>query len=215
MPLKTILIVHCFCFSLFAGCSLSLASLKYDGGGDWYANPSALPNLARAVRERTAIPICDSVVVTGIMDEKFFSYPFIYMTGHGDVHFSAPQRARLRTYLVSGGFLWVDDNYGMDKSFRSEMAALFPNNPLTEVPHSHPIFHSIYQFSGLPKIHEHDFAPALALGIFIENRLVVLYTFSSDIGDGMEDLTVHNDGPELHETALRMGINIVAWFFTP
>jgi len=200
----------------FSGhCEFTLAQLRYDGGGDWYANPSSLPNLVSAVQSRTSISICDTIAAVSILDETFFRYPFIYMTGHGNVRFSHTERLRLRDYLIGGGFLWADDNYGMDKSFRREMASVFPENPLVELPSSHPIYSSFYQLAGLPKIHEHDGEPARGYGIFFDNRLVVFYSYSSDIGDGMEDLHVHNDGPELHELALRMGVNVVAWFFNP
>lgn len=194
-------------------CELTIARLKYDGGGDWYANPSSLPNLAEAVRERTKAPVCDTVATVSALDDDLFRYPFIYMTGHGNVQFSHGQRLRLRKYLTGGGFLWADDNYGMDKSFRREMRALFPENPLARLPSTHPIFTSHHRLPGLPKIHEHDGEPAQALGVFFEDRLVVLYTYSTDIGDGLEDLHVHDDGPRLHEQALRMGVNIVSWFF--
>ena len=202
--------------TLFAGdCEFTIARLQYNGGGDWYANPSSLPNLVKAVEKRTDIPICDSVATVKIVDDNLFRYPFIYMTGHGNVHFSHAERVRLRKYLENGGFLWADDNYGMDKSFRREMAALFPENPLVEVPQTHKIYNSRYTLPGLPKIHEHDGKPALGLGIFFNNRLVVFYSYSSDIGDGMEDLDVHKDGQKLHELALKMGVNIVSWFFEP
>ncbi|MBN1576333.1 MAG: DUF4159 domain-containing protein [Chitinispirillaceae bacterium] len=193
----------------------TVARLKYDGGGDWYANPSSLPNLVQAVKKRTTIPVCDSVATVSIDDDRLFHFPFLYMTGHGDVRFSERQRIRLRRYLIGGGFLWADDNYGMDQTFRREIALLFPENPLTVLPSDHPIFCSKYSLAGLPKIHEHDGKPAEGLGVFFENRLLVFYTFSSDIGDGMENLEVHNDGPQLHEFALQMGVNIVCWFFNP
>lgn len=210
-----LLILICGSF-LFAGeCQFTIARLKYDGGGDWYANPSSLPNLVDAVRKQTDIPVCDTVAVISILDKDFFRYPFIYMTGHGNVHFSHEERLRLRKYLENGGFLWADDNYGMDKSFRKEMAALFPENPIVEIPKDHAIYSSMFTLPGLPKIHEHDGKPAQGLGIFFKNRLVVFYSYSSDIGDGMEDLEVHNDGAHLHELALKMGTNIVAWFFNP
>jgi len=213
---KFLLPLILFCTLLPAGeCEFTIARLQYDGGGDWYANPSALPNLIKAVKERTAIPVCDTLVTTKIMDDTFFRYPFIYMTGHGNVRFSGAERVRLRKYLENGGFLWADDNYGMDKSFRREIAALFPENPLVEIPHSHKLYTGKYNLPGLPKIHEHDGKPAQGLGIFFNNRLVVFYSCSSDIGDGMEDLEVHNDGEKLHETALKMGVNIVVWFFDP
>jgi hypothetical protein len=194
-------------------CELTLARLKYGGGGDWYANPSAYPNLVKAARERTKLPVCDTLAVVGIMDERLFRYPFLCMTGHGDVHFTAKERVRLRAYLSGGGFLWADDSYGMDRSVRQEIAALFPENPLVPLPSDHPIYRSRYALPGLPKIHEHDGRPAQGWGVYFENRLVFFYSFSSDITDGMEDLNVHNDGAAVHETALKMGINLLTWFF--
>jgi hypothetical protein len=196
-------------------CELTIAVLKYGGGGDWYANPSALPNLIAAAHERTAVPVCDTVATVEIMDDNLFRFPFLYMTGHGNVHFTEAERLRLRKFLIGGGFLWADDCYGMDKSFRREMLALFPENPLVPVAGGHPIYKSKYALPGLPKIHEHNGDPAQGFGIYFNNRLVVYYSYSADIGDGMEDLAVHNDGPKLHELALEMGINIIVWFFTP
>lgn len=194
-------------------CELTLGRLKYGGGGDWYANASSLPNLVAAIRQRTRLPVCDSIAVVELLGGKLFEHPFLYMTGHGNVRFTPEERLALRTYLIGGGFLWSDDNYGMDESFRREMNALFPENPLTLLPSDHPIFRNQYNLPGLPKIHEHDGEPAQAYGIFFDNRLVVFYTYSSDIGDGMEDLHVHNDGEAVHERALQMGINVVGWFF--
>ena len=194
-------------------CEFTVARLQYNGGGDWYSNPSSLPNLVTAVKERTDIDICDSVATIKIDDDRLFLFPFIYATGHGNFHLTPDQRVRLRRYLEAGGFFWADDNYGMDKSFRQEMKLLFPENDLTVIPVTHPIFHSKYNLKALPKIHKHDGKKATPLGIFFNNELVVLYTFSSDIGDGMEDLEVHNDGPTLHELALKMGVNIIVWFF--
>ncbi|HUI93266.1 MAG TPA: DUF4159 domain-containing protein [Chitinivibrionales bacterium] len=196
-------------------CELTIAVLKYGGGGDWYINPSSLPNLITALHERTAVPVCDTVATIEIMDEKLFRYPFLYMTGHGNVHFTDAERLRLRKFLAGGGFLWADDCYGMDKSFRREMASLFPENPLVPIGSGHPIYKSKYALPGLPKIHEHNGDPAQGFGIYFNNRLVVYYSYSSDIGDGMEDLNVHNDGPRLHELALEMGINVVVWFLNP
>lgn len=195
--------------------SMTIAVLKYNGGGDWYANPSSMPNLIKELKIRTKIPIADTVAIVNIMDNSLFQYPFIYITGHGDIKLSNNEKLRLRRYLIGGGFLWADDNYGLDKSFRKEMAALFPENPLVALPEDHPIYKSFYTFSSLPKIHEHDGKPAEGLGITFDNRLVVFYSYSSDIGDGLEDLHIHNDGPELHEIAVRMGINILSWYFKP
>jgi hypothetical protein len=194
-------------------CQLTIARLKYGGGGDWYANPSSYPNLVAAARERTKLPVCDTIATVEIMDERLFRYPFIVMTGHGDVRFSAKERVRLRAYLIGGGFLWADDSWGMDPSIRREIAALFPENPLVPVPSDHVIYKSQYPLQGLPKIHEHEGKPAQGYGVYFDDRLVFFYSFSSDITDGMEDLSVHNDGPKNHETALKMGINLLAWFF--
>ena len=196
-------------------CCFAITRLKYGGGGDWYANPSSLPNLVKAVKQRTSIPVCDSIPVIEIMDKNLFHHPFLYMTGHGDIRLTNAERLRLRKYLIGGGFLWADDNYGLDQSLRRELRSLFPENPLVELPSTHPLYSSFYKLPGLPKIHEHDGKPAEGLGIFFEGRLVVFYSYSSDIGDGMEDLHVHNDGEQLHELALRMGVNIVSWFFNP
>ena len=194
-------------------CQLTIARLKYGGGGDWYANPSAYPNLIRAIQERTKLPVCDTMAVVEIMDEQLFRYPFLCMTGHGNVHFTAKERLRLRAYLIGGGFLWEDDSYGMDQNFRQEIAALFPENPLVPIPSDHAIYTSKYALPGLPKIHEHDGKPAQGYGVYFERRLVLFYSFSSDITDGMEDLDVHHDGEKLHEIALKMGINLLTWFF--
>jgi hypothetical protein len=206
-------IIICNSYSNY--CQFTLARLKYGGGSDWYANPSCYPNLIAAARERTQLPICDTLATIEIMDERLFRYPFICMTGHGDVLFTPQERLRLRLYLSGGGFLWIDDSYGMDKSVRRELAALFPQNPLTELPKDHLIYKSVYSLPGLPKIHEHDGDRAQGFGIYFDKRLVVFYSFSADITDGMEDQGVHNDGEKLHETALRMGINLLSWFFNP
>ena len=208
-------IVAVLSVSSYCQCQFTLARLKYGGGGDWYNGPSALPNLAKAVKAETRIPICDTTAIVEIMDDRFFRFPFIYMTGHGNVHFTAQERLRLRKYLIGGGFLLANDDYGMDTSFRREMRALFPENPLVAVPTSHPIYSCVHTLPGLPKIHVHDGFPAQGLGIFFNKRMVVFYVFSSDIGDGMENEEVYHDGEKLHRMALSMGVNIVWWFFNP
>lgn len=215
--IKTVwIIILCWLSASTAqNCQLAIARLKYGGGGDWYANPSSLPNLIDAVKKRTSIDICDTVKTVEIMDQDFYHYPFIYITGHGDVKFTNQEMLRLRKYLIGGGFLWADDNYGLDKSFRQQVAKMFPENPLTEIPSDHPIYKSFYKLPGLPKIHEHDGKPSKGYGVFFEGRMVIFYTFSSDIGDGMEDLQVHNVGEKLHELALQMGINVIHWFMNP
>ena len=196
-------------------CQLTVARLKYGGGGDWYTGPSMLPNMVKAARERTKLPVCDSTAVVEVSDQRLFHFPFLFMTGHGEVRFSAQEKLRLRKFLIGGGFLWADDNYGMDKSFRREMAALFPENPLVPIPANHPVFGSFYKLPGLPKIHEHDGEPAQAFGIFFEGRLIVLYTYSADIGNAMEDPHVHNVGTERREAGIEMAVNVLSWFFSP
>jgi hypothetical protein len=194
----------------------SLTRLKYGGGGDWYSNPSSLPNLLKALKQRTGVAVeTDREGRVEIMDEDLFDHPMLYMNGHGNVRFTQAEVERLRQYLTSGGFLWADDNYGMDKSFRREIARVFPESPLVELPFSHEIYHVFYDFpNGLPKIHEHDGGPPRGLGIFYEGRLVVYYTFDTDIGDGMEDADVHGDPPDKREAAMKTGVNIVMYVMT-
>lgn len=191
---------------------LTIGRLHYDGGGDWYANPSSLPNLLAAIRERTGMRTTPAEVTVALTDDDLWNVPYIYMTGHGNVHFSDRDLQILRRYLLQGGFLHADDNYGMDKSIRRELARLFPDRPMVEVPLNHPIYHLVYDFpKGIPKIHEHDGLPAQGFGIFIDGRLAVYYSYQSDLGDGWEDYEVHRDPPEKHEAALRMGVNLFAY----
>jgi len=191
---------------------LTIARLHYDGGGDWYANPSSLPNLLAAVRERTGLSVAPRERVVRLTDADLWDLPYLYMTGHGNVALSAAEVALLRRYLEQGGFLHADDNYGMDQSFRREIARVFPDHPLVEVPVDHPVYHLLYEFpDGLPKIHEHDGKPAQGFGVFLAGRLVVYYSYESDLGDGWEDPEVHRDPPEKREAALRMGVNLVAY----
>ncbi len=189
--------------------ALTIARLQYDGGGDWYANPSSLPNLLRAIRERTGLQVAAREVVVKPLDASLRNHPYLYMTGHGNVRFSVPERAALREYLLAGGFLHADDNYGLDESFREEMASIFPDRPLVELPPDHPVFRGVYDFpEGIPKVHEHDGNPPQAFGIFDRGRLVVFYSYESDLGDGWEDADVHEDAPEIREQALQMGVNL-------
>lgn len=190
---------------------LTLARLKYGGGGDWYSNPTSLPNLARELEKRTSIPISQfQEAQVAPLDEELFFYPIVYMNGHGKVSLTENEIGRLRRYLIEGGFLWADDNYGMDESFRALMRRVFPERSLVEVPFEHPIYHAFYAFpKGPPKIHEHDAKPPRGYGIFDRGRLVVFYTYESDIGDGLEDEGIHDDPPEQREEAMRMAINIV------
>jgi len=189
--------------------TVGITRLRYDGGGDWYANPSSLPNLLEAIRARTGIPVASREATVSLLDPSLPDHPYLYMTGHGNVAFSAGERAALRAYLIGGGFLHADDNYGLDESFRREMAEVFPDAQLTEIPADHPIYHVFYDFpDGIPKIHEHDGNPPQAFGIFYGGRLVVFYSYETDLGDGWEDEGVHDDPPEIREQALRMGVNI-------
>lgn len=191
---------------------MTIGRLHYDGGGDWYANPSSLPNLLSALRTRTALRVAGEEKVVTLKDDDLWNVPYIYMTGHGNVHWTDQDLATLRRYLQQGGFLHADDNYGMDASIRRELSRLFPDHPLVEVPLDHPIYHLIYEFPrGIPKIHVHDGKPAQGFGIFLDGRLAVYYSYQSDLGDGWEDPEVHHDSPQKREAALRMGVNLFAY----
>ena len=190
----------------------TIARLKYGGGGDWYSNPSSLPNLMEFVFEYAAIPVSDTEAVVSIGSEELFHYPIVYMNGHGNVSFQAQEAAALRRYLTSGGFLIADDNFGMDKSFRREMKKVFPDKEMILLPKNHPVFSVLFPFpNGLPKIHEHNGKPAQAYGIFHEGRMVVFYAFESDLGDGWEDPSVHHDPENVRQAALKMGANLIVW----
>ncbi len=189
--------------------TLGIARLRYDGGGDWYANPSSLANLLNAVRTRTGIPVAAREATVTALDPSLPDHPYLYMTGHGNVSFSPAEGAALRAYLLGGGFLHADDNYGLDESFRREMREVFPDAELTEIPADHPLYHVLYDFpQGIPKVHEHDGNAPQGLGIFYGGRLVVFYSYETDLGDGWEDEGVHDDSPETREQALRMGVNL-------
>ena len=197
---------------LVAQAPLTIGRLHYDGGGDWYANPSSLPNLLTAIRTRTGLGVAGEEKVVTLAEDELWNVPYSYMTGHGNIRLSDRDLATLRRYLLQGGFLHADDNYGMDESIRRELRRVFPDRPLVEVPLDHPIYHSAYDFpQGVPKIHEHDGKPAQGFGIFLEGRLVVYYSYQTDLGDGWEDPDVHHDPPEKHEAALRMGINLFVY----
>jgi len=194
------------------GSALTVGRLHYDGGGDWYANPSSLPNLLRAIRERTSLQTTDRERVVRLTDPSLSAVPYLYMTGHGNVLFSPEDARLLRRHLEQGGFLHADDNYGMDVSFRREIAKVFPDRPLADVPADHPVYHLVYDFpNGPPKIHEHDGLPAQGLGIFVGGRLAVYYSYQADFGDGWEDPEVHHDPEPVREQALRMGVNLFVY----
>lgn len=193
----------------------SIGRVKYGGGGDWYSNPSSIPNIHKALTERAGIPTTPEERRVSLLDNDLFETPFLYMNGHGTVLFSEEEALRLRRFLMHGGFLWADDNYGMDESFRGEIRKVFPEEPLVTVPFDHDIYHSVYEFrQGLPKIHEHHGGPPHGFAIFHEGRMVVFYSYNTDISDGLEDAEVHGDPPAVREQAMRMAINVVAYAMT-
>lgn len=191
-----------------------IALLKYGGGGDWYVNPTSLPNLIKFCNETIGTDISKDPVTVTPGSVELFDYPFVHMTGHGNVYFSPDEVENLRNYLISGGFLHIDDNYGMDQYVRKEIKKLFPDKEMTELPANHPIFNAFFKFpNGLPKIHEHDGLPPQAFGIYENDRLILLYTYESDLGNGWENPEVHNDPPEVRLKALQMGANMIKYIF--
>jgi hypothetical protein len=193
-----------------------IGKVKYGGGGDWYANPSSLRNLLAEVNARTTIGAAPQERVVTLMDDDLADYPFLFITGHGNLRFTDEEARRLREYLLTGGFLHVDDNYGIDPAFRREVRRVFPNRPLEELPFSHPLYRCFYEFPrGLPKIHEHAGGPPHGYGIRDDaGRVVLFYSFNTDLSDGWESPEVHNDPPEVREAALKMGLNIVVYALT-
>jgi len=192
-----------------------IAKLKYRGGGDWYANPTALPNLIKFANKELLTNIDPQEAVVDVASPELFRYPFVYMTGHGNVVFSREDLQNLRKYLEGGGFLHIDDNYGFDPFVKRELKKLFPETELIELPFGHPIYKQKFNFSsGLPKIHEHDGKPAQGFGLFHKGRLVIFYSYESDLGNGWEDREVHNDPEEVRQKALQMGANLLQYAFT-
>ena len=213
--MRTLTIIFLF-FPLFTigQNTYQIAILKYNGGGDWYANPTALPNLIAFSNENIGTNIKKEPATVEVGSSDIFNYPFLHMTGHGNVVFNTSETENLRNYLLGGGFLHIDDNYGMDPFVRTEIKKVFPETDLVELPTNHPIFHGKYEFTnGLPKIHEHDASPSQSFGIIKDGRLVLLYTYESDIGDGWEDAEVHNDSEYIRLKALQMGANILEYVF--
>ena len=195
--------------------SFKIERLKYTGGGDWYNDPNEEINLLRFVQQNTLIDVNPVYEFVEISDDKFFTYPFIFMTGHGNITFSEFEVKRLRTYLENSGFLYADDDYGMDKAFRREIKKVFPEQELVELPYSYGLYRSHYNFpNGPPKVHAHDEKPAQGFGLFHKGRLVVYYTYESNPSDGWNDPEVHGNTPEKHEEALRFGTNIIVWSLT-
>ncbi len=188
-----------------------IARLRYDGGGDWYSDPSSVPNLLRELSRRLGIDVAPKEAVVSLEEPELFRYPYLYLTGHGNIRFSERELENLRRYLASGGFLHADDNYGMDESFRREMSRLYPDAKLEAIDSGHLIYRMFYRLPGLPKVHEHDGLPAQGYGIWRGGRLVVFYSYQSDLGDGWESPEVHGDPPKVREAALQMGVNLVLY----
>lgn len=195
--------------------TLKIGLLKYNGGGDWYANPTSLPNLIRFCNKNLNTQIQMPDITVNVGSKEIFGFPFVHLTGHGNVIFSEAETKNIRNYLIAGGFLHIDDNYGLDKYIRREMKKVFPELNFIELPFSHPIYHQKYNFAeGLPKIHEHDGKPPQGFGLIFDGRLVCFYTYECDLGDGWEDPEVHNDSPAKHLEALKMGANIISYCFS-
>lgn len=204
-----------FVFSQTESGKFTITRVKYSGGGDWYSDPSSLPNLLRFIGRNTNIKTAGEEAVVALDDETLFSCPYLYITGHGNIRFTDSEVKNLRRYLLGGGFLHADDNYGMDKSFRREMKRVFPDKEFAEIPFRHKIYSCVFPFpTGLPKIHEHDGGPPHGYGLFDNGRLICFYSFNTDLGDGWEDADVHNDPEEKRMEALKMGTNIVFWALT-
>ncbi|MBX9851093.1 MAG: DUF4159 domain-containing protein [Cytophagaceae bacterium] len=195
--------------------SYKIAKLKYGGGGDWYANKTSLPNLIKFCNQNLKMNIAPEEDIVEVGSPEIFTYPFIHMTGHGNVIFSNEEAENLRTYLIGGGFLHIDDNYGLDKFIRLEIKKVFPELEFVELPFTHPIYHQKYKFpNGLPKVHEHEGKAPKGYGLIYEGRLVCFYSYESDLGNGWEDQAVYNDPEEIRQKALQMGSNIVSFAFT-
>ena len=193
---------------------VTIARLRYGGGGDWYCDPGSLTNWLAEFGRRTGVTVAEGPVVVGLDSEDLYRYPMLYVSGHGRIALAEDEVGELRRYLEAGGFLYADDNYGLDASFRELMAQVFPDDPLAPLGSEHPIYHCFYDLPGLPKIHEHDGDPAQGYGITRNGRLLVYYSWSSDIGDGLEAPQVHGDSPAVREAAARMAVNILMYALT-
>ena len=212
--MKQVILLLAFNLTLLTLSAQEIALLKYKGGGDWYANPTSLPNLIAYCNANIGTKINPNPQTVEPGSPDIFQFPFLHMTGHGNVFFSNDEAENLRNYLMSGGFLHIDDNYGMQPYLDKELKKIFPDQDLIELPANHPIFSAAYKFpNGLPKIHEHDGKRAQAFGLFYKDRLVLLFTYECDLGDGWEDEDVHNDPIEVREKALKMGANIITYVF--
>jgi len=208
--------IRLFFFSLFLQVNAQdVAILKYNGGGDWYANPTAIPNLVAFTNQNIKTNISENPQSVAVNSEDIFNFPMLFMTGHGNVFFSDEEATNLKNYLISGGFLHISDNYGLDKFIRTELKKVFPTLEFQEIPSNHPIYNQTFKFpEGIPKIHEHDKKPAQGFGLFYEGRLIVFYDYETDLSDGWEDQIIHNNPREVREIALKMGSNIIEYAFT-
>ena len=206
-------IIIIFIFFSFISYSQQVAILKYNGGGDWYANPTAVPNLIKFSNTNINTTIDQKPKTVEASSSEIFNYPILFMTGHGNVFFTDNDTENLRKYLTSGGFLHISDNYGLDKYIRLELKKIFPELVLQEIPYNHPIYHQTYSFKSLPKIHEHDGKPSQGFGIFYNGRMVCFYDYESDLSDGWENEIVHNNPAQIREKALKMGANIIEYVF--
>ena len=209
-----LILIAATCINSGIGQNLKIARLKYEGGGDWYANQTALPNLIRFCKQQLNLNLNENEDVVEAGSKEIFIYPYIYLTGHGNIVFNQEAAFNLRNYLIAGGFLHIDDNYGLNQFIRTELKKVFPELDLVELPHTHPVYHQKFNFNrGLPKIHEHDGKPAQGLGLIYEGRLIVFYSYESDLGNGWEDQRVHNDPEEKRQQALQMGANLICYSF--
>jgi hypothetical protein len=210
--LRFVLPLFFFTLILSAQTPFNVVRIKYDGGGDWYGNRTTFINLFNEVRQNTNVNTADKEIALSILDKDFFKYPFAYIAGHGNIKFSDEEVSRLREYLIKGGFLWADDDFGMDSSFRREMKKVFPDLNWVELPYSHDIYHIFFQFpNGLPKVHKHAGGPPHGYGLFYEGRMITFYSFNTDISDGCENPEIHGDPDEIRRSALQMGTNIILW----
>jgi len=210
-----LVLILIFSLLLASAQEVKIALLKYNGGGDWYANPTSLPNLVEYCNKNLSTEINKDVIPVEVGSLDIYNYPLVHMTGHGNVIFSPDEAENLRNYLIAGGFLHISDNYGMDVYIRRELKKVFPGIDLVELPFDHPIYHQKYSFpNGLPKIHQHDDKDPRGFGLIYEGKLVCFYDFECDLGDGWESPEVHNDSPEKREEALEMGANIIQYVFT-
>ena len=203
-----------FCSLFLNSVAQDVAILKYNGGGDWYSNPTAIPNLIAFTNETIKTNISKNPQTVAVASEDIFNFPLLFMTGHGNVYFSDEEAQNLRNYLISGGFLHISDNYGLDKFIRKELKKVFPKLELQEIPSNHQIFNQTFKFpNGIPKIHEHDKKPAQGFGLFYNGRLVIFYDYETDLSDGWEDEIIHNNPKNVREKALKMGANIIEYAF--